>query len=352
MIFSVVWHSHKWLVAGALASALIYSGTAVIHALILACVSGNSVYDLDALGIWALVSVGCILAFPGMSRLTIFLQRPSQPILEIWGFFNTLGSLFVLRMLLGRYSSEPECRSDEGSLLTSDIQQPHGLNCTYSCFKSKHTLRASTDVTVVSRRRLYGPTIYLVVPSYALTGFGVWIGLIAYCLVLRKRTEAEPRTIIERNSNCSMINWRIKSRKIAALKEPTTVISSKLEFLIWMIVVAVIAINETYLLRDGGLPTTEGLYVVGQWGPWAGVVLTLLAAALVRYRRPKLLERQSILDEERAALELRKRAHGVPVERRTTEDGVSQPTIPLRTSPESKSVQTNGLFSMLRRPTV
>jgi hypothetical protein len=50
LISAVVGHSYVWLAAGALASALTYSGTAVIHAIALAGVTANGLFDLHVLG--------------------------------------------------------------------------------------------------------------------------------------------------------------------------------------------------------------------------------------------------------------------------------------------------------------
>jgi len=79
---------------------------------------------------------------------------------------------------------------------------------------------------------------------------------------------------------------------------------------------------EIYLLQDGGLPCNESLCSIGQWAPWVGVALALVAAVIVRWKQPAFLERQRILDQERAEFELRRyprstsktylKQHGVP----------------------------------------
>jgi hypothetical protein len=62
--FSVIGHSHVWLIAGALASALTYSSTAAVHAAVLAVATRNGIFDIDMLGTWAIVSVACMAVLP------------------------------------------------------------------------------------------------------------------------------------------------------------------------------------------------------------------------------------------------------------------------------------------------
>lgn len=71
--------------------------------------------------------------------------------------------------------------------------------------------------------------------------------------------------------------------------------------------VIIIILNEVFLLRyHGGFPYNEQPFAVGQWGPWAGVLLALLASALVKIREPKWRERQHILAREKKAFDERK----------------------------------------------
>lgn len=69
-----------------------------------------------------------------------------------------------------------------------------------------------------------------------------------------------------------------------------------------------IVCNEIYLLQGNGLPFNESLYSIGQWAPWVGVALALVAALILRWKQPAVLERQRILDQERAEFELRQQS--------------------------------------------
>jgi hypothetical protein len=41
-----------------------YSSTAAVHALIMAVVSKNVLLDIDVLGTWAIISIGCLAVLP------------------------------------------------------------------------------------------------------------------------------------------------------------------------------------------------------------------------------------------------------------------------------------------------
>lgn len=99
IIFTVAGHTHVWLNAGALASALTYSGTAAIHALILAADSANSLCDIDAVGIWAILSVGCLVDDPTLTRSSIIPRIPARPIFGFWGSLVSFGAIFALTAL-------------------------------------------------------------------------------------------------------------------------------------------------------------------------------------------------------------------------------------------------------------
>lgn len=65
IVFALVMRRYPWLVAGALASALTYSGTAALHAMGLAWYKAKQIEgEEDAVVLWAVLSSGCVLAVP------------------------------------------------------------------------------------------------------------------------------------------------------------------------------------------------------------------------------------------------------------------------------------------------
>ncbi|KAL8685741.1 MAG: hypothetical protein Q9218_007571 [Villophora microphyllina] len=333
ILFSAAARSHIWLVAGALASAMTYSGTAAIHALIIAADSANSLYDIDAVGIWAVVSISCLTIYPMLTRSATIPQIPTRPIFGFWGSLVSFGAIFALIALLRTYPTEPACRSTDGTLLSSISQVSNeDFNCSYSCFDARQVLRVPTDITVISKSRAFGPLFGLTVAAMLLTGmFGIFIGCQSCFLVPRKRTEAELRVILNRDTSRYLLTSKQRryeelARKAARKELDTGEVPQKRgkcgAYFYAGLFLTVVVLNEVYILIDGGLPTSENPYAIGQWGPWVGVVLALVAAAIVRYSMPKFLERRKILDAERAAFELRKVPRVTPSQIYTTAHGV------------------------------
>lgn len=320
MGFSVAGHARFWLVAGALASAMTYSGTAVIHALILASDSAHSLYDIDTVGIWAIVSVGSLMVFPVLHSSNTIARLPSRLIFGFWGSLVSFGAIFAIVALWRDYPSEPECRSSNGTLLTSIARHVEDFNCTYSCFGAKQILQAPTDIAIVSQQQVFGWSMNLMVVSMIYTTvFGIYFGVMGCWLIPRKRTEAELRAIIARSNDGLTPKWRrpgvdrVEAARTELASGEMNPRECEVEYFYPVLVISVIVMNEVYLLKHGGLPTTENVYAIGQWGPWVGVALTLLAAAIVRYNLPKFLERQKILDAERDAFEMRTMANRNPM---------------------------------------
>src|SRR6266536_2144829 len=103
LIFAVFFHHHVWLVAGALASALTFSGSAAIHGFILAIVSNSSLYDIDVAGVWTVVSAATIAVDPVRDLSTFFRESQFRPIFGLWGVLVGIGSICAAVSLLRHY---------------------------------------------------------------------------------------------------------------------------------------------------------------------------------------------------------------------------------------------------------
>jgi hypothetical protein len=107
--FALVGWGHKWLIAGALAASLIYSGQAAIHACLLAW-SHQSVAENDVYALAAILSTSAIITVPllnwsrSLRDLTIEKSgeedadgkeefSKSRAIIVYWGFLIIIGSL-------------------------------------------------------------------------------------------------------------------------------------------------------------------------------------------------------------------------------------------------------------------
>ncbi len=99
IVFAAVASGHIWLIAGALASALIYSGTAVVHAFILV-IGSRPLYDLDVVGVWAIVSVSCLAIQPMFEWSHVLPKVQSRIIFGYWGSLVAFGARMALVALL------------------------------------------------------------------------------------------------------------------------------------------------------------------------------------------------------------------------------------------------------------
>lgn len=303
IVFVAVGSTHVWLIAGALASALIFSGTAAVHAFILA-IGSRPLYDLDVVGVWAVLSLSC-LAYASMNiELSHIIPiEQSRTIFWFWGFLVALGELMSFIAMERGYPTEPECRSPNGVLLQDlwGTKDP-AFNCSYSCFNNKHILRSPTDIIILSKQRLFGVGFTLFSWGVTATGLCIVFQNVAFCIIFSLRRR-KARASIQAKTELRTGKMHRRNLLLACLP-------------------VVITLNELYLLRDGGLPCNESLYSIGQWAPWVGVALALVAALIVRWMQPAVLERQKILDQEMAELELRRHPrpagernqeqHGVP----------------------------------------
>jgi hypothetical protein len=73
----------------------------------------------------------------------------------------------------------------------------------------------------------------------------------------------------------------------------------------------VVVLNEIHLLANGGLGPSEEAYAVGQWGPWVGVLLAIIASAINKWYEPRWKARQDKPEAERTEDEQQHRL-GIP----------------------------------------
>ena len=314
LIFSVVAHRQVWLIAGAMASALTYSGTTAIHAVILASTARDWILDLDAFGVWAIVSTGCLAVIPVLDWSRVLVESQFRPVFGFWGFLVALGSICASVPLYRYHVQEPACRSSGHVLIGSSQHERSTFNCTYACFSTRQILRDPSEITVIPSDQI---NWILVRASLGLVLTGsCFLAIFGCCLTTRKRTEAELRACIKQNKGRradTMIRggWGMKKARRLAERELETG-QVQMPQSIWgyvnpVLFPIVVTLNEYFLLGRGGLPSNEELYAIGQWAPLVGLALALIAAGIVRYKEPQWRERQAILVEERAAFELRKR---------------------------------------------
>ncbi|PGH28455.1 hypothetical protein GX50_08807 [[Emmonsia] crescens] len=150
LVFAVLCRRQKWLVFGALASTMSYSGAAALHGLLLASPARKAI-DLDVYGIFAITSSGAMLTAPllNWSSTLIYAEKRERWIVIIWGILLMFGAIFTASCIHvnGAGFITPECisRSDaasfDGSLFPSST-----ADCLYACPPEKRLFRPKNDV--------------------------------------------------------------------------------------------------------------------------------------------------------------------------------------------------------------
>jgi hypothetical protein len=340
IVFAVVGHSHPWLVTGPLAYIMTYSSTAAVHALIMAVVSEKGLLDIDVLGTWAIISIGCLAVLPIFTTSKAISESQYSPVFGFWGTLMSIGVICSLVSIHREYPDELECRSSTNMLLTSQAQLlDHTFNCSYTCFGSSQPLRATSEIAIISKKAIFGH-FNILQGALALTGaFGVISALFGCIPMHRKSTEAELRDTIRRNQprggfeTAKVARSKRSARKHARVElnrgeyKPSTMTMCWTIFAVPSVAIVII-LNEVFILaHDGGFESSEKPYAIGQWGPWVSVLLAAIAACMVKFYTPSWKARQKILLEEREAF---KRRNGIEDQGHTDAKNESSKQLPAK----------------------
>ncbi|KAK2798938.1 hypothetical protein FQN50_008669 [Emmonsiellopsis sp. PD_5] len=309
LVFAILGRYQRWLVMGALASALSYAGSTAIHAMAL-ITSRRPVVDLDILAAWGVLSTGC-LAFAALVHWSRALRESgARLVLILWGVLVATGCIFGHVELMNIHSdAEPACRSASGALLTRPYELVNPLfNCTYKCFGHKSPMRDPSEIIAIPTNHLLG--------TYANLG----LILVAPVLAAAHKTLAlnvYPHTPSQECTRLAMIyiNSSINTRLSQSLYNSASsswyggyIIlfqyirkarskTHKKNLLVamvvysWMILdllldlstppmfITNIVVNELNLMRTK-LPNEEGIASVGQWAPVVAASLVIIASLI------------------------------------------------------------------------
>lgn len=135
----IIVFSHRiwpWLVAGAGATAMTYSGTAAVHSFLLLALPRTGTFDLDSIGAYVITSTALILIVPIMSFSETMRRHSVRHILRVWAFLMAAGTACSTAALLRPWPVEEPCTSNAtGGLFTypTDLNMAN-FNCSYTCF--------------------------------------------------------------------------------------------------------------------------------------------------------------------------------------------------------------------------
>ena len=340
LLFGICAQREVWLIAGALATAMSYSATAALHALLLACSTARQpVFDLDLAGTWAVLSAGLFALWPVLGTSRTLIESPFRPIFSAWGIMVAIGIIASVCPVYLTYDKEPQCLSSTGALL----QHPYQVgmtewNCSYSCFDSNRILRAPSEIQAIDARTIYGDYwgLFKALAAYSANA-SVIIIIITSGLGLRwhrwsQRRKARKNPSIDVN-DCSRMTFnplhpRDRSERWAAffffVNQGTSI--------------AAVVLTEIYLL-GGGLPMDEQPFNVSQWGGAVAVALVIIAAGINKYFMwrasqtapldPEALPNsQAATSPEAAVIEPKEESDTAVVQARSTFSRV--PTLPIR----------------------
>ncbi|DAA75562.1 TPA_exp: Uncharacterized protein A8136_1636 [Trichophyton benhamiae CBS 112371] len=337
LVFAIIGRTHRWLVLGALASALAFAGSTSIHMLTLVT-SKTPAFDLDILAAWSILTTGC-LAFAALIHWSSSVRNSdSRVVLILWGMMVGIGCVTGRALLLDVNSqAEPACRSSNGTLLKAQSELASGMfNCTYKCFGVRTPLRDPSEITVMPAKVFVGTystlTVALMAPILAAAHKSMSVNLSLHspsdlCAhwVLGYLNHSLNARLSQHIYNAACSTWyggyilllryastaKFKSNKrrliAITLICPLLVIDLVLDILTPFIFIANILINEINLMINH-FPVEEGIRSIGQWSPMVSAALVILAAII-----NQLTERHRILKEKKKAAKSSDPHSGLPV---------------------------------------
>ncbi|KAL3475446.1 hypothetical protein BJX99DRAFT_259393 [Aspergillus californicus] len=321
LLFAVIGKECSWLVAGALGAAMTFAASAALHVIILAGISSDSILDLDSLGVFAIVSVGALIATVFFDYSQLLRESPARPVFRYWALVMIVGTVCSVIALWRDYPSEDACVSLPGShgtetgtepvLLTSTAQL--GLarfNCTYACFERRQLFRTPGQILAVPAGTVSTARNKLLLASTFLTLiFGTLVS--AYRLINTHRFHTKYELHQAQQTSRDILNSNILSGKYRRaerhIEESTRRQLSEgqqpyqagwVTNLLSVVCVVVLVLNEIFIHTGIAIPTGEESFAVGQWGPWVAVIMALAGSAIVEYHRPEYEKRQKILRDE------------------------------------------------------
>ncbi|PTU24152.1 hypothetical protein P175DRAFT_021624 [Aspergillus ochraceoroseus IBT 24754] len=296
LAFGVLGRRQRWLVAGALASAMTYGGAAALHSILLLAEAPSSVVDLDIYGVFAITSTGLMLTAPLLAWSTTLrsMKKEIRMLVLLWAILIFLGAVFATAAIYIKGSVQAtSCISSLDAIPSGapTLESVSG-NCTYVCFPENHPLfRSPGDIQPWENKLddpraitgMFVPTIAASIPSAIITWIWSsrqgraydytrlptplnrlelgWIGDRLFAKQQHNRGSFSPESPVQVHRHPKL--WRVFQYYV--------IIGS------FGVFVVNIVLNE---VRLRPLPTDEMPYAVGQWSPWVAVGLIVLAQVL------------------------------------------------------------------------
>ncbi|KAL9599314.1 MAG: hypothetical protein Q9219_003941 [cf. Caloplaca sp. 3 TL-2023] len=324
LVFSLVFRSKIWISAACLASAMVYSGTAAIHALSLASrfnfkqydggihddnVLAAELGDLDMNAIWVIVSSGCLMLTPIINWSTT-IRKHARVITVYWGLLLFTGLIVSMIALWGGHHPYMElglatCFEQHDPVecdRTAAVDQYQffnppkefwlDCNCVDTCDQVKSSIRVGTSMTpyVSPAKSLEIAAREPFSRIQKLNEFFIIFVLVQGVLGLLQSHWSQ------RNVRNSLFTRLAPGENV----QPSTstgaqFMSAKVfaaAFYLFSVIMAIccpaffvinLVIQETLLFN---YPISEPYSSVGQWSSWTSLGLAVAAAFIDKFHRP------------------------------------------------------------------
>ncbi|KAL3485653.1 hypothetical protein BJX62DRAFT_216791 [Aspergillus germanicus] len=297
-----------------------YCGAAAIQSFFLIAKAKSPVVDLDIYGVFAVTSTGFMLTAPLLAWSTTLqsAEREIRMIISLWSLLIAIGAILATAGIYIRADGEgPECFGPESDISSAvSTFRNASTDCTYACFPEKRPLFRSATDAVAWKNELDAPRdiTAVFVPNISASMLSA---IIVWTWVIRKGNAVllQPPPIFTR-FELGYVGARLfgkQRRQEDRIFPPSRVDSPRVQYRFPKLVEAfqyyfVLGSSGVFIVnlimnevRLRSLPTNEMPYEVGQWGPWVGVGLIVLAELLNRLMKrmwPEKRNMKGVAEEE------------------------------------------------------
>ncbi|KAK2789964.1 hypothetical protein FQN52_005772 [Onygenales sp. PD_12] len=323
LVFAILGRRQRWLVFGALASAMSYSGAAALHGLLLVSPARKAI-DLDVYGIFAVTSSGVMLTAPLLNWSTTLIRASKRHryIVLLWGTVLLFGAIFTAACIYvnGAGFITPECLPPQEAATSKWAGFPSPTeNCTYVCPPEARLFHRKSDVLAgpnhINRAR---DILSVFLPASLLYIFGWAVTELAFRTWLRNKVSKDAEryfpnagsatevvglrrlgTFMSSRQNTSKCDGMTASVQPVSPAPSSPVLPQSQGRKPWYLpmwrsahyylmlahfgaFITNVVLAE-YRMKD--FPMNEQPYEVGQWISWVSVALVVFAQVLNHYMK-------------------------------------------------------------------
>lgn len=279
IVIALIGKDH-WLTVGALASAMVYAGISSVHALVLACLPRRTLLDLDALGTFQITGIALIVTPWLLIWSRTLRHSPSRTVVRWWSVLLMIGTICSTVEFQRTYQSIPPCTEVQGRIV---VGQFTGIQLSTSCYETYSVgyseIRQPNDLVVISSSKISPMIDVLSNLSFVVAAWGS-----LFCIPGFFGRRESPKEKWLRSLRSTYDHSRTLQESTRVRREALKVHRGEKFFPVVSAVILLtqLIVVERYFLSKHGLPVSEDMSAVGQWGPCVGAVLVVLGAIFNR----------------------------------------------------------------------